>query len=72
MKTGLPSMKSELKPLAKSVLVLLGLTAVASPTDAAGQLEIFGLGMRVLIISNKDIDDLKKIVISINKSGLLI
>ena len=67
MKTGLPSMKSELKPLAKCVLVLLGLTAVASPTDAAVQ-----LGMRVLIISNKEIDDIKKIVKSINKSVLLI
>ena len=72
MKTGLPSMKSELKQLAKCVLVLLGLTAVASPTDAAVQLEIFGLGMRVLIISNKEIDDIKKIVKSINKSVLLI
>ena len=34
LKTGLPLMKSEIKPLAKSVLVPLGLTAAASAADA--------------------------------------
>ena len=34
-KTGLPLMKNVLKPLAKSVLIPLGLTAAASATDAA-------------------------------------
>ena len=34
LKTGLPLMKSVIKPLAKSVLVLLGLTAAASAADA--------------------------------------
>ena len=34
LKTGLPLLKNEIKPLAKSVLVPLGLTAVASPADA--------------------------------------
>ena len=47
-------------------------SCVASATDAAVQTEIFGLGMRVLIISNKEIDDTKKIVKSISKSVLLI
>ena len=32
--TGLPLMKSVIKPLAKSILVLLGLTAAASAADA--------------------------------------
>ena len=34
LRTGLPLMKSVIKPLAKSVLVLLGLTAAASAADA--------------------------------------
>ena len=35
-------MKNVLKPLAKSVLILLGLTAAASAQDAAIQEKIFG------------------------------
>ena len=35
LKTGLPLMKNVLKPLAKSVLIPLGLTASVSATDAA-------------------------------------
>ena len=35
LKTGLPLMKNVLKPLAKSVLLPLGLTAAASATNAA-------------------------------------
>ena len=34
LKTGLPLMKSVIKPLAKRVLIPLGLTAAASATDA--------------------------------------
>ena len=34
LKTGLPLMKNVLKPLAKSVLIPLGLTAAASATDS--------------------------------------
>ena len=34
LKTGLPLMKSVIKPLAKIVLIPLGLTAVASAADA--------------------------------------
>ena len=34
LRTGLPLMKSVIKPLAKSILVLLGLTAAASAADA--------------------------------------
>ena len=34
LKTGLPLMKNVIKPLAKSVLILLGLTIVASAADA--------------------------------------
>ena len=35
LKTGLPLIENELKPLAKSVLIPLGLTAAASATDPA-------------------------------------
>ena len=34
LKTKLPLMKNVIKPLAKSVLISLGLTAAASPADA--------------------------------------
>ena len=34
LKTGLPLIKNVIKPLAKSVLIPLGLTAAASATDA--------------------------------------
>ena len=34
-KAGFPLLKNVLKPLAKSVLIPLGLTAAASPSDAA-------------------------------------
>ena len=43
-KTGLPLMKNVLKPLAKSVLIPLGLTAAASATDAAIHMKMFGSG----------------------------
>ena len=37
LKTGLPLIKNVIKPLAKSVLILLGLTAAASAADAGIQ-----------------------------------
>ena len=63
-------MKNVLKPLAKSVLIPLGLTAAASATDAAIHKKMFGSGMRpsdlakqaTLIISNEEINDIMKIV----------
>ena len=47
-KTGLPLMKKLLKPLAKSILILLGLTAAASAKNAAIQQKVFGTGMTTL------------------------
>ena len=44
LKTGLPLMESVIKPLAKSVLVTLGLTATASASDAAIHKKILGSG----------------------------
>ena len=73
-KTGLPLMKNVLTPLAKSVLIPLGLTAAAaSAADARIHKKILGSGSNTtLIISNKDMDDLIKIVKSLEDSGLLL
>ena len=65
-------MKNVLTPLAKIVLILLGFTAAASITDAATQKKIYGSGITSLITSNEEMEDIMKIVKSIEKSGLLI
>ena len=73
LKTGLPLMKSVITPLAKSVLIPLGLTAAAAAADAGIHKKILGSGNNTtLIISNKDMDDLIKIVKSFEDSGLLL
>ena len=45
LKTGLPIMKSVIQPLAKSVLIPLGLTAAASAADAGLNKKILGSGL---------------------------
>ena len=73
LKTGLPLIKNVITPLAKSVLIPLGLTAAASAADAGIHKKILGSGnTTTLIISNKDIEDLIKIVKSLEDSGLLL
>ena len=71
LKNGLPLMKSAIKPLAKSVLIPLGLTTAAS---AAGiHKKILGSGNNTtLIISNEEMDDILKIVKSLENSGVLL
>ena len=70
LKTGLPLIKSVIKPLAKSVLIPLGLTAAASAADAGIHKKILGSGNNTtLIISNNDMDDLIKIVKSLEDCG---
>ena len=49
LKTGLPLIKIVIKPLAKSILIPLGLTAAA---DAGIHKKILGSGTITLIISN--------------------
>ena len=59
LKTGLPLIKNVIKPLAKSVLIPLGLTAVASAADAGIHRKILGSGnMTTLIISNDEMGDI--------------
>ena len=48
LKIGLPIMKSVIKPLAKSVLIPLGLTAAASAADAGIHKKVLGSGKRPL------------------------
>ena len=48
LKTGLPLIENVLKPLAKSVLIPLGVIAAASVTDAAIHKKIFGSGFTIL------------------------
>ena len=69
---GLPLIKNVLKPLDKSVLISLGLAASASATEAAINKKMLGSGMNTLIISNEEINDIMKIVKSLEESGLLI
>ena len=45
LKTGLPLIKNVIKPLAKSVLIPLGITAAVSAADAGIQKEILGSGI---------------------------
>ena len=83
IKTGLPLMKSVIKPLAKSVLIPLGLTTAASAADAGMHKKILGSGKRpldsalshnntTLIISNDEMGDILKKVISLEDSGVLL
>ena len=77
LKTGLPLIKNVIKPLAKSVLIPLGLTAAASAADAGILEKIFGSGLHpssstlhnnnnnnntILIISNDETKDIIKLL----------
>ena len=74
LKTGLPLIKSVIKSLAKSVLIPLGLTAAASAADAGIHKKILGSGHSntTLIISSDDMNDILKIVKSLENSGVLL
>ena len=81
LKTGLPLMKSVIKPLPKSVLIQLGLTTATSAVDAGIHKKILGSGNHpsdsalhnntVLIISNDEMKDIIRIAKSLEDSGLL-
>ena len=73
LKIGLPLMKNVIKPLAKSVLVTLGLTAAASAVDAGIHKNFLGSGHNTtLIISKYEMEDVLKIVKSLEDSGILL
>ena len=72
LKAGLPLIKNVIKPLAKSVLILSGLTAVASVADAAIHKKILGSGNTTLIISNEKMNDIMKIIQALEDSNILL
>ena len=65
-------MKNALKPLAKSNLIPLQLTATASRKNATIHKNIFGSDMTKLINLNKEINDVMKTVEFLEESSLLI
>ena len=72
LKTGLPLIKNVIKPLAKSVLIPLGLTAAASAADAGIHKRILGSGHTTLIISKEEMNDIIKIVQALEDSNILL
>ena len=72
LKTGLLLIRNVFKTLAKSVSVPLGLTTAATATDGAIQKDFFGYGMAALVFSNKDLNDIMKIIKFLEESGLQI
>ena len=68
LKSGLPLLKSVIKPLG-----MLGITAPALATDAAINKKILGSRNHItLIISKDDMQDPLKIVKSVEDSGILL
>ena len=67
--SGLPLMKNVLILLAKSVLIPLELRAAVSTKDASIQKKVFGSEMTALITSNREMEDITKIVKSFEESG---
>ena len=72
LKTGLPLIKNVIKPLAKSVLIPLGLTVAASAAVAGMRKKILESGNTTLIISNEEMGYIIKIVKSFEDSGVLL
>ena len=64
--------KNVIKPLAKSVLIHLGLTAAASVADVGIHKKILGSGTTTLIISNEEMNDVMKIVQVLEDSSILL
>ena len=74
LKTGLLLIRNVIEPLAKTVLIPLGLTTAASAADEGIYEKILGSGhnnTRTLIISNDEMKDNIKIVKSLDSSLLL-
>ena len=59
-------------PLAKNVLAPLGIAAAASAVDTGIQKQIHGSGTTILIISNKEMNDIIKIVQALEDSNVLL
>ena len=64
--------KNVIKPLAKSVLIPLGLTAAASAADAGTHKKILGSGPKTLVISNEEMNGIIKIVEALEDAKILL
>ena len=60
----MPFLKNVLKSLAKSILIPFVLTALA--TDGAIHKKMFGSGMTTLMISNKEMNGIMKLLVEWN------
>ena len=72
LKPGLTLMKNLMKPLAKSVLIPIGLSAASPAADSEIHKKILRSGTTTLIISNDETEDIIDIVKSLEDSGLLL
>ena len=68
----MPLIENVLQPLAKSILIPLGLTTAASATGTATHKKIFGSGFTTLIVSNEEMNGIMKIGKFLEDSGLVI
>ena len=64
--------KNVIKPLAKSVVIPLGLTAAASAADAGIHKKILGSGNTTSIISNEELNGIMKIIQALEDSNILL
>ena len=67
----LPKLIKPAISLGKNILALLGLSAAMSATDAAIQKKLYGSGTKTVKFSNKDLDDMTKIVKALEDSDVL-
>ena len=68
----MPLIGNEVKQLTKSVLIPLELTTAVSATDAAIHEKMFGSDNRTLTISIEEMNNIMKIIKSLEESGLSI
>ena len=71
LKTGLLLMKNVIQPLAKGLLIALGLTAAVSVADAGIHKKMLRTVVTTLIISTDEMENIMKIVKFLENSGLL-
>ena len=67
----LPKLIKPAISMGKNILAPLGLSAAMSPTDAAIQKKVHGYGTKTVKFSNKDLDDMTKIVKALEDSDVL-
>ena len=67
LKTGLPLLKSVIKPVG-----LLVLTAASSAIDAGVQKKMYGSGTKTLVVSNEKMNDIIRIVQALEDSNILL